>query len=156
MAETFIEAEAAMQLVDRRLEQLRSIAREFPSEKVWQRPDANMISLGNLICHVAGSMRDWFENGLGQGDWDRDRQHEFDRNGGMDAQALIEHLDDTRERCGRFLADIDEPTWNAPRAFRNKSFTVRDIMLHQVEHVAYHAGQAAFLRRIVAGLEPTP
>ena len=156
MAETFIEAQVAIQFIDRRLNQVRSIVAEFPAENVWQRPLPNMVSIGNLICHVAGSMRDWFENGLGQGDWKRDRRQEFDRENGADAHSLLQHLDDTREHCETFLATIGEETWNETRRFRNKSYTVREIVLQQLEHVAYHAGQAAFLRRIVADLQPTP
>ena len=156
MAERFIEAQVGIQFIDRKLDQIRNVADEFPSDRIWQRPRPNMVSLGNLICHVAGSMRDWFENGLGKGDWIRDRRREFDRDNGMDSHALIQHLDDTQDHCDTFLATIDEQTWNETRAFRNKSYAVREIVLHQVEHVAYHAGQAAFLRRIVADLEPTP
>ena len=147
---------AAIQLIDRKLDQIRRIADEFPKERLWDRPRPDMVSLGNLICHVAGSMRDWLENGLGQGDWKRDRPNEFQRENGLDRHALVSHLDETRDHCDSFLSTIDAATWNQTRAFRNKSFTVRQIVLQQMEHVAYHAGQAAFLRRIVADLEPTP
>ncbi|MBP85977.1 MAG: hypothetical protein CMJ64_04540 [Planctomycetaceae bacterium] len=156
MAEKFVEARVAIEFIDRKLDQIRRIVDEFPNEKLWQRPRSDMVSIGNLLCHVAGSMRDWFENGLGQGDWQRDRRHEFDRENEMGADELIQHLDDTRDRCERFLAAIGDQTWNEARTFRNKSFTVREMVLQQLEHVSYHAGQAAFLRRIVADLDPTP
>ena len=74
----------------------------------------------------------------------------------MAADELIQHLDDTRDRCEVFLATIDQQTWEATRTFREKSFSVRQIVLQQLEHVSYHAGQAAFLRRIVADLDPAP
>ena len=154
MAEMFVEVQAVMQLFDRKLDQIRRIANEFPAERIWTRPQPDMVSLGNLICHVAGSMRDWLENGLGQGAWQRDRQREFIREGDLDRQALIQHLDDTRRHCDSFLAQIDAAAWDQSRPFRDKSFAVREIVLCQLEHAAYHAGQAAFLRRIVAELEP--
>ena len=156
MATKFIEAQAGIQFIDRKLDQIRGVADEFPNQRIWQRPLPKMPSLGNLICHVAGSMRDWFENGLGKGEWNRDRRREFDRENGFDSHALIQHLDDTRDHCDTFLTMIDDQTWNETRAFRHKWYTIREIVLHQVEHVAYHAGQAAFLRRIVADLDPTP
>ena len=156
MAEKFVEAQVAIEFIDRKLDQIRSVVDEFPNERLWQRPRSDMVAIGNLVCHVAGSMRDWFENGLGQGEWKRDRHREFDQANDTGADELIQHLDDTRERCDTFLATIDEHTWNEVRTFRNKSYTVRSIVLQQLEHVSYHAGQAAFLRRIVADLEPTP
>ena len=154
MAETFLEAQIAIQLFDRKLDQIRRIANEFPADKIWIRPQPDMVSLGNLICHVAGSMRDWLENGLGQGAWQRDRQREFDRDSDLNREALIQHLDETRQHCDSFLAQIDATTWNQERPFRDSSYTVRVIVLQQLDHAAYHAGQAAFLRRIVGDLGP--
>ncbi len=153
---SFVESQLAVQLMDRRIAQLRGIVEEFPEEMVWVRPRSGVSSLGNLICHVSGSLRDWLENGLAQGSWRRDRDSEFSREGGMDRQALIQHLADTRAHCDPILAAIDQDTWQQPRSFRGGSHTVRSIVLHQLDHLAYHSGQAALLRRIVADLEPAP
>ncbi len=150
----FIESDVAVQFIDSRLDQLRHILDEFPNDKLWERPQDGMLSLGNLICHVAGSMRDWFENGLAQQTWTRDRQFEFDRNGGMNQSELTSHLDATRTHCNQFLSEISADNWDDSRVFRSKTYTVRDIILHQLEHISYHAGQAAFLRRIVGNLPP--
>ena len=57
MTSPFIEAQVAFDMFDARLDQLRRIVEEFPEDKLWQRPRADMVSLGNLVCHVAGSMR---------------------------------------------------------------------------------------------------
>ena len=155
MPKPFIEARVALHLIDRKLEQIGYIAVEFPSNRIWERPLPDMVSLGNLICHVAGSMRDWFENGLAQGNWERDRQYEFARRDGMTKTELVQHLVEMRAGCDPFLIQIDESRWNESRYFRDSEYTIREIVFQQVEHVAYHAGQAAFLRRLVADLEGT-
>jgi uncharacterized damage-inducible protein DinB len=155
MVNVYIEARVAIHLIDRKLDQIQSIAEEFPAELIWERPLPDLVSLGNLICHVAGSMRDWIENGLAQGSWERDRDHEFQRSDGMQKGELVTHFVETREHCGSFLTEIDEEAWSQRRVFRNSEYTVRDIVLQQAEHIAYHAGQAAFLRRLVANLEAT-
>ena len=154
MSEPFVECQTVLAMLDANLDQLRKIAEEFPEEKLWERPRPEIVSLGNLICHVAGSMRDWLENGMAGGDWERDRAAEFQREGSYTRQQVLEHLDKTRRRCQPLLDAIDAETWTAPRQFRGKSFTVREILLHQLVHTAYHAGQAAFLRWLVGGLEP--
>ncbi len=155
MSASFNEAKTAIQFLDHKLDQLRRILEEFPEHKIWERPGPDMVSLGNLICHVAGSMRDWFENGLGQGHWNRDRQNEFDRSGDLTRAEILDELNETRQHCDSFLQEVNADNWNDERHFRNKSYLVREVLWHQVEHVAYHAGQAAFLRRIVADLPPT-
>lgn len=154
MSTSWEEARQILQLYDARLDQLRGIVREFPAEKLAERPLPDMVSLANLVHHVAGSMRDWFENGLAQGDWRRDREAEFRAMIDADQEQLIAHLDATRTHCDAFLSTVNAENWNERREFRGKSWTVREILLRQLEHVAYHTGQAAFLRRLVAGLGP--
>ena len=153
---SFLEAQVAVRFIDRKLDQLRSIVAEFPEENVWQRPQTGVASLGNLVCHVAGSMRDWIENGVAQQEWRRERELEFTRDSGPDRAGLTRHLDETRAHCEPFIAQLDEASWNSSREFRGRSFTVRDILFQQIDHVSYHVGQAAFLRRIVADLEARP
>lgn len=156
MGSPFIESAVAIRFLDAQLENIRGVIEEFPDENLWERPAAGVVSLGNLVCHVAGSMREWFENGLGQADWSRDRQFEFDREGEMGKAALSEHLEETRIHCGTFLDTVNQENWEDHRRFRDKPYTVREILWHQVEHVAFHAGQAAFLRRLVADLPARP
>lgn len=156
MGSQFAESAVAVEFLDTQLEKVRGVLEEFPEEKLWKRPAVGVVSLGNLVCHVAGSMREWFENGLGQGDWSRDRQFEFDRDGDLDKAALREHLDQTRIYCGKFLDAVNQENWEDERRFRDKPYSVREVLWHQVEHVAFHAGQAAFLRRMVADLPARP
>lgn len=146
------DCQAAIKLLDAKLDQLCRIAEEFPADCLWRRPSEGVVSLGNLLLHVTGSMRDWFENGLGQGNWSRDRDAEFACEGGLDAAQVIAQLRHTRAHCETFLAEVDGEQWESTRRFRDQEFTVREIVLHQLEHVAYHAGQAAFLRWLTAGL----
>jgi len=153
---SFPESEAALRFLDNQLDQIRGVLDEFPDEAIWVRPAEGVVSLGNLICHVAGSMRDWFENGLGRGEWVRERQLEFDRDGGLDRSALHELLNETRTHCGSFLAEVDAGNWEDERQFRGRTMPIREVLWHQVEHVAYHAGQAALLRRLTGGLAARP
>ena len=156
MSTSFPEAEAAIRFLDKQLDALHGVLDEFPDEAIWVRPGERVVSLGNLICHVAGSMRDWFENGLAGGEWVRDRQLEFDRDDGPDRAGLRALLEETRAGCEGFLAEVDAGNWEEARLFRGRVLPVREVLWHQVEHVAYHAGQAALLRRLTAGLPSRP
>lgn len=156
MKSPFPEFEAAVRFLDKQLDAIRSVLEEFPEEAIWERPGEGVVSLGNLVCHVAGSMRDWFENGLARGNWIRERQLEFDRNDGPDRAGLHALLAETRTHCEGFLAGVTEENWEDDRQFRDRTLPVREVLWHQVEHVAYHAGQAALLRRLTGGLSPRP
>ena len=156
MPSTFPETAAAVRFLDKQLDAIRGVLDEFPDEAIWIRPGEGVVSLGNLVCHVAGSMRDWFENGLARGNWVRDRQLEFDRDDGPDRAGLHALLDETRAHCESFLCEVHAGNWEDDRQFRDRTLPVREVLWHQVEHVAYHAGQAALLRRLTGGLPPRP
>ena len=156
MPASFPEAEAAIRFLDKQLDAISRVLDEFPDEAIWVRPGEGVVSLGNLVCHVAGSMRDWFENGLARGEWVRDRQLEFDRDDGLDRAGLHALLDETRAHCAGFLDEVDAGDWEDNRQFRGRTLPVREVLWHQVEHMAYHAGQAALLRRLTGGLPPRP
>lgn len=156
MTASFPEAAAAVRFLDKQIDAIRGILDEFPDEAIWVRPGEGVVSLGNLVCHVAGSMRDWFENGLAGGEWLRDRQLEFDRDDGPDRAGLHTLLVETRSDCEDFLGEVDAGNWEDDRQFRGRTLSVREVLWHQVEHVAYHAGQAALLRRLTGGLPPRP
>lgn len=156
MSTSFSESETAIRFLDKQLDAIRAVLDEFPADAIWSRPSTGVVSLGNLVCHVAGSMRDWFENGLAAGDWVRDRQLEFDRDTGPDRAGLHAMLDETRTLCTAFLAEVCETNWEDDRQFRGRTLPVREVLWHQVEHVAYHAGQAALLRRLTGRLPARP
>ncbi len=154
MDRPFVECREAIALFDKHLQNLCELVESFPAEALWRRPRPGIVSLGALSRHVAGSMRDWFENGIAGGNWRRDRAAEFTEEAGPDALRLVEHVRQTRAAVDPILAEIDAVQWEARRSFRGQTFTVRQIVLHQLEHVAYHAGQASFLRWLVGGMAP--
>ena len=156
MSKSFPESETAIRFLDHQLDAIRAVLDEFPDDAIWSRPCTEGVSLGNLVCHVAGSLRDWFENGLAAGDWVRDRQFEFDRDDGPDRAGLHALLDETRTLCATFLAEVCETNWEDDRQFRGRTLPVREVLWHLVEHVAYHAGQEALLRRLTGGLPARP
>tara|TARA_B100000029_G_scaffold401480_1_gene400654 strand:+ start:245 stop:715 length:471 start_codon:yes stop_codon:yes gene_type:complete len=152
MSEGFVEADAAIRCLDLQLQVIHDVLDEFPEETIWVRPAVGVSSLGNVVCHVAGSLRDWLENGLAEGAWVRDRQFEFDRHDGPDRVGLHGLLNDTRTHCQQFLAAVSADNWDDGRQFRNRTLSVRELLWHQVAHVSYHAGQASLLRRWSGGL----
>ena len=47
-------------------------------EELWHRHNDSVASLGNLILHLCGNVRQWIISGLGGAEDNRERQQEFD------------------------------------------------------------------------------
>ena len=50
---------------------------QLTEEQVWWRPDESQNSIGNLILHLRGNLRQWIVSGLGGAKDERNRPLEF-------------------------------------------------------------------------------
>ena len=133
------------------LDRFERIVGEFADEDVWKRPAPGMLSLGNLALHVCGSLHDWLGNGVLGRSSARDARDEKERD-----HAAPEELMALFQEARSLLRAVRESAPDLGRIvhFRGKDRAVGYLILQEVEHVAYHLGQAAFLRRWVANLKP--
>src|SRR5262245_13896088 len=46
-------------------------------EQIWRRPNESSNSVGNLLLHLSGNLRQWIVSGVGGADDTRDRASEF-------------------------------------------------------------------------------
>jgi uncharacterized damage-inducible protein DinB len=121
-------------------------------EQVWRRPNESSNSIGNLLLHLSGNVRQWIISGVGGSDDTRDRASEFAARGSASKTELIELAQATLNEVDAVLARIEDEcaaTDSAaplqrlckPQAYE---VTVFDAIFHVVEHFSYHTGQIIF------------
>src|SRR5438132_518519 len=59
------------------MKRIRHCMGQLTDEQVWWRPAEGMNSVGNLLLHLAGNVRQWIIGGLGSVPDSRDRPAEF-------------------------------------------------------------------------------
>jgi len=70
------------------LSRIQDCLSHLSEEQVWARGSANQNSIGNLVLHLRGNVRQWIISGLG-GEIDiRERDQEFAEAGGMSGLEL--------------------------------------------------------------------
>lgn len=118
----------------------------MPETRVWQRPGPTCNSVGNLLLHLEGNVRQWILGGVvGLPDL-RDRPFEF-RASQSEARttsgALMERLARTVEEACDAVDALGPGDWLALRPFQGGRFeeTVVGAVLHVLEHFSGHAGQ---------------
>lgn len=120
-------------------------------DNVWWRANAASNSIGNLILHLDGNVRQWIISGLG-GDTDvRDRQQEFDARSGMHQAQLLRQLRATVGEADRVLAHIDHATLLEPRRIQSYDVTIMQAIYAVVEHFSMHTGQIILLAKMWKG-----
>src|SRR5690349_3071528 len=79
----------------------------LPPDAIWRRDDEASNSIGNLLLHLSGNIRQWIVSGVGGAPDARQRSAEFDARIGGDAAALMERLLATVREADAVLASLD-------------------------------------------------
>src|SRR5690349_13879202 len=89
---TAVGTQAATEL-GKALDRIKHCLAQLSDEQMWQRPQASMNSIGNLILHLCGNVRQWIVSGLGGARDNRNRPAEFAEHGPIPKEELIHRLD---------------------------------------------------------------
>jgi uncharacterized damage-inducible protein DinB len=134
-------------LEERYLPRIVDCLEQLSDEEIWWRPNQASNSVGNLVLHVCGNMRQWIIAGLGDAADVRERDREFtDR--GIAPHALREMLESTvREACD-VLARLNPAELTKRRIIQHYDVTGYEAAEQVIEHIAYHAGQIIYVTKL--------
>jgi uncharacterized damage-inducible protein DinB len=138
-------------LTDSYLPRIERAIEGLSVEKVWWRANPESNSIGNLILHLNGNVRQWIVSGLGGGKDIREREKEFDAQSGMNGAELLQRLRDTIDAADRVLASIDVSTLLERRRIQSYDVTVIQAIYAVVEHFSMHTGQIILLSKMFKG-----
>lgn len=122
----------------------------LPQDIVWWRANEESNSIGNLLLHLAGNIRQWVVTGIGGAEGTRDRSLEFSVREGPDAAALLELLESAVRDADAVLAGIDSGQLDRELTIQGRQTTVLAAVYHVVEHFSMHAGQIFMIAKMHA------
>ncbi len=117
---------------------------ELTDSEVWQKPNASLNSIANLILHLSGNISQYIISSLGETEDKRNRDGEFIAISGLTKLELLQKLDDTVNTAKRVIFDATIDQFLKMRQVQGFSFSGVGVVLHAVEHYSYHTGQIAF------------
>lgn len=147
MASSFIER-SRYYLADEYPAKLRLVLREIPASAIWHRPNEASNSIGNLVLHLAGNVREWIVSGIGGAPVTRDRASEFARRDGPGVEDLVLELESAVREADAVLAMLGEADLGRACTIQGRETTVLAAVYHVVEHFAMHTGQIILLAKV--------
>lgn len=113
-------------------------------DEVWRRPNENTVSVGNLILHLSGNVRQWICAGLGRQEDTRLRDMEFSTEGGMTKSRLISKIEKTVLDANKVVDKINAEDLTKMYDVQVYQENGLSIIVHVIEHFSYHVGQITF------------
>lgn len=120
-------------------------------DQIWWRPNDASNSIGNLMLHLAGNVRQWIVGGVGGGAVRRDREHEFQTREQLGASELSRQLRAAVDDACAVISAVTEIQLAEPRQIQRFDTTVFGAIYHVVEHFAMHTGQIILLAKAQTG-----
>ncbi len=117
-------------------------------DQIWWRANPQSNSIGNLLLHLSGNVRQWIVSGLGDAADARDRDSEFAQRDVISRHELLARLRQTLQEADAVLAKFDLNSLLEKRRIQGmEEVPALEAILHVVEHFSMHTGQIILLSK---------
>lgn len=150
IATAFLE-NSRQKLLEQYWPRLRTSVESLTGDQVWWRPNDASNSIGNLILHLNGNIRQWLIASFNHLKDTRDRPTEFNQREQIPASSLLDQLGETIREASDVLSRLTES--DLLTLFEIQGYTVTGLAaINQVlQHVAMHYGQILYITKMLRG-----
>jgi uncharacterized damage-inducible protein DinB len=120
-------------------------------EQTWQRPNDVSNSVGVLVLHLTGNVRQWIVSGLGGEPFDRDRPAEFAERGPLPTEQTLAPFRDVITRANQVIASLAREQLEQNYPIQGRTVTGVAAVFHVVEHFSFHTGQIVSMTKLFTG-----
>ena len=120
-------------------------------DDLWWRPNEASNSVGNLMLHLAGNVRQWIVSGVGGGPDQRDRAREFAERNRLPRAELVATLTRAVREADAVIAGVSRSALGESRLIQGRQVTVLEAIYHVVEHFSTHLGQIVLIAKLRGG-----
>lgn len=118
-------------------------------DQVWQRPNEELSSIGNLILHLCGNARQWIISGLGGKEDHRKRAEEFKSVSRCSKWKIKRMMEELETDIKNVINKLSEEELKRVRPVQVFEESGAAILIHVIEHFSYHTGQISWYTKML-------
>lgn len=126
---------------------IRSAVEALPADRLWWRPNDQANSVGNLLLHLSGNVRQWVISGIGGASDVRKRNMEFAARGGAPAAQMLDMLDATLREADGVIRGLTPSELVERRQIQGRDTSIFEALYHVVEHFSGHTAQIVMMTK---------
>jgi hypothetical protein len=124
---------------------------QLNDEQVWRRSQPSLNSIGNLILHLCGNLRQWIVAGMGGAADARDRPAEFAERGPIPKADLLRMLDTVIGETREVLCKLTARQLLEARRIQGFDVTGMAAIFDSVPHFRGHTQEIIHMSRLQLG-----
>jgi len=116
-------------------------------EQVWFSPNKHSNSIGNLVLHLEGNLRQWMSSTFNENEDHRKRSEEFTQSRTLNKKEIKGRLIVLKNEVLLYIDSLsdDDLERNYPvQVYKESGIS---IIIHVIEHFSYHTGQIAYITK---------
>lgn len=121
---------------------------KLTDEQAWKRHAEHENTVGNLILHLCGNLRQWIMHGVGNESDVRTRPAEFSANDGLTAKQLLDLFTTTLTQAKSVLVHLPHERLTERTDPQGRGeVSILEAIYQAVGHVQQHVGQIILLTK---------
>jgi len=120
-------------------------------DDIWWRAHETNNSIGNILLHLVGNIRQWVYQHLGEKEFQRNRDKEFSERAHILKSELLNHLRSAVEDIDAVLQNLPVKKLSNRYSIQGYDVTGLEVVLHVTEHFSYHVGQIIYITKLRTG-----
>ena len=151
--EEFIEASSIF-LREDFLPKLIYCLENMTEDQIWWRPNEQSNSVGNLVLHLQGNLKQWIVMPLGGKAFRRNRQAEFATRERVSKERLIADIQAAVTEVDNVIGQIQQSQLLVRYPIQTYHASGLQAIYHVVEHFSYHLGQILYIFKLQTSKDP--
>ncbi|HZU37417.1 MAG TPA: DUF1572 family protein [Gemmataceae bacterium] len=133
------------------LDRIKHCVGQLSDEQIWWREQPALNSIGNLMLHLAGNVRQWLVSGLSGARDVRHRPAEFAERGPIPKDELLGRLTATVTEAVGILRGLSSQQLTETRRVQGRNITGLQVIFNSVPHFRGHTQEIIHLTRVQLG-----
>jgi uncharacterized damage-inducible protein DinB len=138
-------------LLDQYWPRLRDCVERLTDEQAWWRPNEASNSIGNLILHLDGNVRQWLVASFSRLEDARNRPAEFAERQHLPVATMLSQLGETMQEASQVLQRLTDSDLRATYDIQGYTVTGLHAVYQVVEHFGLHYGQILYITKLLRG-----
>jgi uncharacterized damage-inducible protein DinB len=145
--------EQSLKSIDENTSKIKACMKQLDEKEIWFRHNEHVNSVGNIILHLCGNIRQWIISSLGGAPDIRERDLEFSTIGGFTITDLTAKWQDTMREAKTIIAQASPENLLRRRVVQGSEHSGISMVIHVTEHYSYHTGQIIFLTKLYKNID---